>query len=204
MADGLLRGGGAIPEAVKDLTEHFVSGEKVFDGDLLKVYKDVVRLPDGSSGAREYIRHPGAVAIVPLFDDGSVLLERQFRYPHKREFIEVPAGKLEAGEPHLETAKRELLEETGYSAAEWRRLGVIHTAIAYTNEGIDLFVASKREKRRAAQLDAGEFIETLIVRFDEALAMVRDGRITDAKSVAALLWVQLLHEPGSPRKRRTA
>jgi ADP-ribose pyrophosphatase len=174
---------------VKDLTEHFVSGEQVFDGDLLKVYKDVVRLPDGSSGAREYIRHPGAVAIVPLFDDGSVLLERQFRYPHKREFIEVPAGKLEAGEPHLETAKRELLEETGYSAAEWRRLGVIHTAIAYTNEGIDLFLARKLTKTER-KLDVGEFLETLIVDFAEALRMIRDGRITDAKTVAALLWVE--------------
>jgi hypothetical protein len=93
-------------------------------------------------------------------------------------------------EPHLETAKRELLEETGYTAAEWTRLGVIHTAIAYTDEAIEIFLARKLEKRRAAQLDAGEFVETLIVPFDEALAMVHDGRITDAKTVAALLWVR--------------
>ncbi|HUQ75345.1 MAG TPA: NUDIX hydrolase, partial [Burkholderiales bacterium] len=145
---------------MKDLTEHFVSGEQVFDGELLKVYRDTVRLPDGTQGGREYIKHPGAVAIVPLFDDGSVLLERQFRYPHHREFIEVPAGKLEPNEPHLETAKRELLEETGYSAQEWKRLAVIHTAIAYTDEAIDLFVARKLTKERSAQLDAGEFVET--------------------------------------------
>ncbi|HET7197727.1 MAG TPA: NUDIX hydrolase, partial [Burkholderiales bacterium] len=93
---------------MKDLTEHFVSGERVFDGKLLKVHRDVVRLPDGSTGVRELIRHPGAVAIVPLFEDGRVLLERQYRYPQRREFIEIPAGKLEPGEPHLETAKREL------------------------------------------------------------------------------------------------
>jgi len=173
----------------RDLTEHFVSGERVFDGALLKVHRDTVRLPDGGGAVREYIRHPGAVAIVPLFDDGRVLLERQFRYPHKREFIEVPAGKLNPGEPHLETAKRELMEETGYSAGEWRRLGVIHTAIAYTDEGIELFVARKLRKDGTAQLDPGEFVETLTVPFDEAIAMVRDGRITDAKSVAALLWV---------------
>ena len=173
---------------MKDLTEHFISGEQVFDGKLLKVHRDAVRLPDGSTGAREYIRHPGAVAIVALFDDGRVLLERQYRYPQRREFIEVPAGKLEPNEPHLETAKRELLEETGYSAAEWTRLGIVHTAIAYTDEAIELFLARRLTQGRP-QLDAGEFLETLTVPFGEAIAMVRDGRITDVKTVAELLWV---------------
>ena len=174
---------------MKDLTEHRISGEQVFDGALLKVYRDTVRLPDGSTGGREFIRHPGAVAIVPFFDDGRVLLERQFRYPHGREFIEVPAGKLEPGEPHLDTAKRELLEETGYTAQEWTRLGVIHTSIAYTDEAIELFVARKLALQ-ARNLDQGEFLEVLSVPFEEAIAMVRDGRITDAKTVAALLWVK--------------
>ena len=172
-----------------DLTERFVSGEQVFDGTLLKVRRDTVRLPDGSQGTREYIRHPGAVAIVPVFDDGRLLLERQFRYPHGREFIEVPAGKLEPGEPHLETAKRELLEETGYTAQEWTRLGVIHTAIAYTDEAIEIFLA-KKLNLVGRKLDQGEFLETLIIGFDEAIAMIGDGRITDAKTVAALLWVK--------------
>jgi ADP-ribose pyrophosphatase len=156
------------------------------------VHRDQVRLPDGSLGAREYIRHPGAVAIVPLFDDGRVLLERQFRYPHRRVFIEIPAGKLEPGEPHLETARRELLEETGYSAAQWSHLGVIHPAIAYTDEAIDLFVAQKLSKQEP-RLDRGEFLETFSVPFDEAIRMVRDGRITDAKSVAGLLWVKTFY-----------
>jgi ADP-ribose pyrophosphatase len=173
---------------LKDLEEHFVSGELVYDGSLLKVRRDVVRLPDGSQGVREYIRHPGAVAVVPLFDDGRVLLERQFRYPHGREFIEIPAGKLEPGEPHLETAKRELLEETGYAAAEWTRLCVIHTAIAYTDESIEIFLARKLTLS-TRKLDVGEFLETFIVPFQEAIEMIRDGRITDAKSVAGLLWV---------------
>jgi ADP-ribose pyrophosphatase len=172
----------------KDLTEHFVSGGLVYDGELLKVRRDVVRLPDGSQGAREYIRHPGAVAIVALFDDGAVLLERQFRYPHRREFIEVPAGKLEPGEPQLDTAKRELLEETGYVAQEWTRLGSIHTAIAYTDEAIHLFLA-RNLSAGERKLDQGEFLETLVRPFDEALDMIRRGEITDAKSVAALLWV---------------
>ena len=174
---------------MKDLTETRLSGALVYDGALLKVHRDLARLPDGSQGVREYIRHPGAVAIVPLFDDGSVLLERQFRYPHAREFIEVPAGKLEPNEPHLDTAKRELLEETGYTAQEWTRLGVIHTSIAYTDEAIELFVARKLSLQ-ARNLDKGEFLEVLSVPFEEAIAMVRDGRITDAKTVASLLWVR--------------
>jgi ADP-ribose pyrophosphatase len=171
---------------VKDLTERRVSGEQVFDGVLLKVHRDEVLLPDGSRGIREYIRHPGAVAIVPLFDDGRVLLERQFRYPHNRDFLEIPAGKIDPGEAHLDTAKRELLEETGYKAGEWTRIGVIHTAIAFTDEAIELFLA-KNLTHAGAQLDAGEFLEVLKVPLGEAIAMIRDGRITDAKTVAALL-----------------
>jgi len=173
---------------VKDLTEAFVSGEEVFSGTLLKVQRDVVRLPDGSMGTREYIRHPGAVMVLPLFDDGKVLLERQYRYPHRREFIELPAGKVDAGEAHLDTAKRELLEETGYVAEHWTKLTVVHTSIAYTDEALELWLA-KGLRYEGQKLDEGEFLEILIVPMDEALAMVRDGRISDAKSVAGLLWV---------------
>jgi len=175
--------------ANKDLSEHFVSGEEVFSGKLLRVRRDVVRLPDGSRSVREYVRHPGAVVMVALFDDGRVLLERQFRYPHGRDFIELPAGKLEPGEPHLETAKRELLEETGYVAADWRRLGVLHPSVGYTDEAIELFLAKGLTKQEA-RLDDGEFLEVLELPLVEAIAMVRDGRITDAKSIAGLLWVK--------------
>lgn len=179
----------------KDLSETFVSGEEVFGGKLLKVHRDVVRLPNDRTAVREYIRHPGAVLAVPLFDDGRVLLERQFRYPHARDFIELPAGKLDPGEPHLETVKRELLEETGYVASEWTRLGVIHPSIGYTDEGIEMFLARGLE-RREAKLDDGEFLEVFSVPFEEAVAMVRDGRITDGKTVAALLWVHAFRPEG--------
>lgn len=173
----------------QDLTERFVSGEEVYAGGFLRLRRDVVRLPDGSETVREYVQHPGAVAIVALLDDGRVVLERQHRYPHRRDFLEIPAGKLEPGEPHFETAKRELQEETGYLAREWTRLGLIHNAIAYSDEAIELWHARGLEKR-AAKLDAGEFLEVLALPFEEAVAMIRDGRITDAKTIAGLLWVK--------------
>jgi len=174
----------------KDLSEKYLDGEEVFSGRLLKVHRDRVRLPDGSEGVREYIRHPGAVAIVALFEDGRVLLERQYRYPHRRDFIEIPAGKLDPGEAHLDTAKRELLEETGYVAAEWRRLGIIHNAIGYSDEGIELWLARGLELR-AQKLEQGEFLEVFTLPLAQAQAMVRDGRITDAKTVAGLLQAAL-------------
>ena len=174
---------------MKDLTEKFVSGEDIYRGNLLHVRRDVVRLPDGSEGVREYIRHPGAVMIAAELGGGRLVLERQFRYPHGRDFIELPAGKVDPGEATLATAKRELLEETGYVASEWRRLGVIHTAIAYTNEAIEFWQARGLEKRER-KLDAGEFLEVFDLELEKAVEMVKDGRITDAKTVTALLWLR--------------
>ena len=171
----------------KDLAETFLEGELVFSGNLVRLHRDRVRLPDGSEAVREYIRHPGAVAVLALLDDGQVVLERQFRYPHGKVFIEIPAGKRDAGEDPASAARRELQEETGYVAKEWRRLGVIHNAIAYSDEGIELWLARGLEKR-AAKLEAGEFLEVFTLPLAEARDMVRDGRITDAKSVAGLLW----------------
>jgi ADP-ribose pyrophosphatase len=171
----------------QDLSERFISGGRVFEGGFLRVQRDRVRLPDGSETQREYILHPGAVAIVALLDDRRIILERQHRYPHRRDFIEVPAGKRESGEPGLSTAQRELLEETGYVAAQWSRLGVIHNAIAYSDESIEIYEA-RGLTQRAAKLDQGEFLEVLALPFDEALAMARDGRITDAKTISALFF----------------
>ena len=174
--------------AKDDFSEHFVSGEEVFAGRLLEVHRDTVRMPDGAQVTREYIRHPGAVAILPLLPDSRVVLERQFRYPLGRDFIEIPAGKIERGEDLLETAKRELLEETGYVAAEWQRVTTIHNAIGYSDEAIEIYAARGLSLQKQ-KLDEEEFLEVLELPLAEALAMVRDGRITDVKTIVALLWL---------------
>jgi ADP-ribose pyrophosphatase len=171
----------------QELDETRIESREVYAGGFLKVMRDRVRLPDGSEGVREYIKHPGAVAILALLEDGRVVLERQFRYPHHKVFIEIPAGKRDAGEAPEASARRELLEETGYVAREWRRLGVVHNAIAYSDEGIELFLARGLEMR-APKLEKGEFLEVFTLPLAEARDMVRDGRITDAKTIAGLLW----------------
>jgi len=167
-----------------------------FGGKLLQVNDDEVRLPDGSNARREYVVHPGAALILPLFDDDSVLLERQYRYPVGAHFYELPAGKFEPGEPALETAKRELLEETGYAAAEWRALGAIHPCIGYSNEVIEFFLARKLERTGSQQLDHGEFLETLQLPLQEALDWVRSGRISDVKTMLGLLMAEKILRDG--------
>ena len=174
-----------------DFTEKKVSSRAAYRGRLLKVNEDEVSLPDGSTALREYVLHPGAAIILPVFDDGSVLLERQFRYPLGQHFYELPAGKLEADEPPLETAKRELLEETGYLAGEWRELGRFHPCIGYSDEQIDFCLARKLEFK-GAQPDEGEFLETLRMPLAETLDWIRRGRITDGKTILGLFWAEKL------------
>jgi ADP-ribose pyrophosphatase len=174
-----------------DFTERKITSRAVYRGRLLKVNEDEVGLPDGSSALREYVVHPGAAIILPLFDDGSVLLERQFRYPLGQHFYELPAGKLEPDEAPIETAKRELLEETGYAAAEWRELGRLHPCVGYSDEKIDFFLARKLEFR-GAHLDEGEFLETLRVPLAESVDWIRRGRITDTKTILGLFWAEKL------------
>jgi ADP-ribose pyrophosphatase len=178
-----------------DFTERKLRSRQVYRGRLLQVNEDAVRLPDGTEATREYIVHPGAAIILPMFDDGTVLLERQFRYPVGGHCYELPAGKLEAGEPALETAKRELLEETGYVAAQWRELGQMYPCVGYSNERIDFFLARGLEFR-GAQLDEGEFLETVRMPLAEGLAWVRGGRITDVKTMLGLLWAEKIVTEG--------
>jgi ADP-ribose pyrophosphatase len=178
----------SAPPLLSDFTEHTVTSEVVYSGSLLKVVRDAVRLPDGSTAAREYIRHPGAVMVVAQLDDGRILLERQFRYPTHQHYIELPAGKLEPGEPALTTAQRELVEECGYTAREWQHLASLHPTIGYSNEVIELYTA-KGLSPVGRCLDVGEFLDVFALPLDEALAWVRDGRICDGKTAFALLWV---------------
>ena len=172
-----------------DLIEHKVSSDLVYDGRLLKVRRDIVRLPDGNTADREHIVHPGAVMALPVLDNGDLVMERQFRYPLGRDVIEFPAGKIDPNEAPLESAKRELREETGYSAAHWEFMASIHVAIAYSNERIDLFLASGLSLGEAG-LDDEEFLEILTVPPAQAFQWLREGMITDAKTVVALLMYE--------------
>jgi ADP-ribose pyrophosphatase len=170
------------------LREHCLESKSVFEGSFLKVSRDSVRLPDGGVATREYIRHPGAVMIVPILDDGRLLLERQYRYPMGQVMLEFPAGKLDAGEAPLQCAQRELLEETGYSATHWAYAGVLHNAIAYSDEGIEIFFARGLTAGQQS-LDAGEFLELVSHDTAELDAMAASGAMTDAKTLIGLLWL---------------
>ncbi len=178
-----------MAEADDHLVERLIQGEQVYQGHFLDVRRDRVTLPDGRTAHREYIRHPGAVMVVPLLDDGRLLMERQYRYPMGRVMLEFPAGKLDAGEAPLVCGQRELLEETGYSAAEWAYAGVLHNAIAYSNEGIHIYFA-RGLTRGEQRLDDGEFLDLVTHTVDEVDRLAARGELTDAKTLIGLLWLQ--------------
>lgn len=178
------------------LVEHEIASECVFSGVLLDVRRDRVRLPNGRETLREYVRHPGAVVVLAVKDDGAVLFERQFRYPARRVFIELPAGKIDPGEDILLCAQRELREETGYVAREWTHLGAMDLCIGYSDERIEVFLARGLEDVGRA-LDEEEFLEVFEMEVAAAEAAVHSGEITDSKTISALfLGLKALREKG--------
>ena len=179
----------AAPVDDEHLREHQLESLQVYRGAFLDVRCDQIRLPDGSVAQREYVIHPGAVMVVPLLPDGRLLVERQWRYPMGRAMLEFPAGKLEAGEPVLDCAIRELIEETGYRASEWARAGLLNNAIAYSNEAIEVWFA-RGLVAGPRQLDAGEFLDICSASVEELEDLAHRGELTDAKTLIGLLWLQ--------------
>lgn len=171
------------------LLETGLRRECLASGDFLHVMRDDVRLPDGTTASREFIVHPGAVMIIALLDDDRLVMERQFRYPMGKAMVEFPAGKLDAGESSLACAQRELREETGYVAQEWACAGVVHPVISYSTEHIDVWFARGLTLGQR-ELDAGEFLDVFSATQLELMACVQNGLLTDAKTLAGLLWLQ--------------
>ena len=175
------------------LIEQRIAQEELFKGRFLHAFRDTVRLPDGGEAMREYVKHPGAVVVVPLLEgpDGQtrIVLERQYRYPVGQVMVELPAGKLDAGEDPLVCGRRELLEETGYQARQWARAGQMHLAIAYSTEVIHIYFA-RGLTLGERQLDDGEFLDVFTATPEELMAWCRDGQVTDAKTLSCVVWVQ--------------
>jgi ADP-ribose pyrophosphatase len=170
------------------LDEKTLSSEPVYLGKLVKLFVETVELPDGNRSMREIVKHPGAVAMVPLLASGEVVLVRQFRGAADRVLLEIPAGTLEAGEEPLAAAGRELQEEAGYRPGKLERLGGEYTAPGYTSEFIHLFLATDLVPSRLVQ-DADEFLEVVTLPLDEALRQVENGEIQDGKTIIGLLLV---------------
>ena len=176
----------ALDLTERHLIEHMVSSETIASGGMLTVKRDQVRLPNGRTSQREYVTHPGAVVVVPLLPNGNIILEKQFRYPLHQVFIELPAGKIDAGEALLITGQRELLEETGYSATEWHKLGHQHPCIGYSNEVIHMYLA-RGLTAGAHRRDDDEHLHVFEASLADCLAMIQNGKITDGKTIIALL-----------------
>lgn len=179
-----------MTDAFPHLHEEQLESSQIYRGRLLDLRCDRVRLPDGSECQREYVRHQGAVVVIAELADRRLLFVRQHRYPLHRAFLELPAGKIDAGEDIRRTGERELLEETGYRARTWRHLGVMHPCVGYSDERIEIFHASGLRRDREPAPDANEFLDVLDLPLAEALAAVRRGAITDAKTITGLFWAE--------------
>jgi ADP-ribose pyrophosphatase len=171
------------------LVEIKISSKQVYKGNFLNILRDTIALPNGKQATREYVVHPGAVVIIPLLDDGKVVLERQFRYPIGEVMFEFPAGKLDSGENPQYCGQRELQEETGYSATHWAYAGKTHLAIAYSTEVLHIYFA-KGLTLGERKLDDGESLDVITATPAELLVWCGQGLVTDAKTLACTLWLQ--------------
>ncbi|MEO8418761.1 MAG: NUDIX hydrolase [Methylophilaceae bacterium] len=172
-----------------DLTETCISSATLVEGKLLLAKCDSVRMPDGRVAQREYIVHRGAVLVIPILPDGHLVMERQFRYPLRQTFIELPAGKIDAGEDPLFTGQRELLEETGYTAGDWQFLAKLHPCIGYSDEVIHIYLARDLTLGQHKR-DEDELLEIFSMSLLEAMEALRRGEITDGKTMVALFWAE--------------
>jgi len=171
----------------EQLCEKQLTSEDKFNGNILHVKFDTVELPNGNTATREVIRHIGAVCVVPVDENGNVVMERQFRYPLDKVISEIPAGKLDRpDEDRLAAAKRELREETGYTADEWTDLGLYHPAAAYCDETITIYLAKGLHKGERS-LDDDEFLNVELVPLKKLADEVVAGNITDGKTQVAIL-----------------
>ena len=173
----------------RHLREKRLTGAHVLRGVLLDVYRDEIALPDGNTSVREYIRHPGAAVMVPQLDDGRLIFVRQFRYALEQVMVEFPAGKLDPGEDPAVAAARELAEEIGYHPGLLTHLGLIHPCIGYSDERIEVYLATELEPAEGAN-EHDEFLEPFDLDLEEALEWVREGKITDVKTIIALYWTE--------------
>jgi len=179
------------------LVEERLKSESLFRGKLLDVYIDTVQLPDGNRATREWIRHPGACAVVPVFRDGTIMLVKQYRYPVGQIFYEVPAGKIDAGEPPEQTASRETGEETGLRAGSISYIGHFYPVIGYSDEVIHIYAAWDLQTC-TTDVEADEFLIPQRVPFATALEMVATGEITDAKTICSLVRTRMWWESHAP------
>jgi ADP-ribose pyrophosphatase len=176
---------------MSDLKEHKITSNQIFSGKLIDLYLDNVRLPNGKKSTREWVDHPGAVCIVPILNNGDILLIRQFRYGPRKEFIEIPAGKLDKNEEPLKCGIRELEEETGYKSNKLTYLTNIHPAIGFSNEKMWMYLAEELELSEK-KLDEDEFLELLPTPLNIALEWVFTGKITDVKTIIGIMWLKEL------------
>ena len=170
-----------------------VSSDNVYDGETFKVFSDSVRLPNGNVAQRDYIRHIGAVAILPVDENGTIYLIDQFRYVVKGNILEIPAGTLGKDEDPDACAARELTEETGFRAKKMERITAFYLAPGYSNEVITLYRATGLE-RTETNLDKNEILELKPVSLEQGIEMIKDGKIRDSKTIAALLYEKMLRD----------